>query len=236
MRKQVSFLVIATLIMFSACKKSTEQFATPPLSDYFPLTVGKYITYSLDSIVYYSNFGVSATTNSYQVKHLVDAQVTDASGRPAYRIIRYIRSYPTAPWVADNTFMAIATDGGIEFIENNLRFIKLKSPIRQDYSWKGNSYINANSQTPYLKFYDDWDYYYDSVNMPAKVGTLTIDSTIKVAEIDNQTAIDRTFSEAKYAKGIGLVYRSFLYWNKGSANGTYSDASYGVILKMIDHN
>ena len=70
----------------------------------------------------------------------------------------------------------------------------------------------------------------------AKIGAVTIDSTIKVAEIDDQTAIDRTFSEAKYAKGIGLVYRSFLYWNKGNVNGTFSDASYGVVMKMIDHN
>lgn len=236
MRKLFSFALIVSLIAFNACKKTTEEFVSAPLSDYYPLTVGKYITYSLDSTVYYSNFGVSATVKSYQVKHVVDAQITDALGRPAYRIIRYIRNSPTGAWAADNTFMAVNTSTGIEFVENNLRFLKLKSPIRQDYSWKGNSYINTSSQTPYLKFYDDWDYYYDSINLPAKVGTLTIDSTIKVTEIDNQTAIDRTFSEAKYAKGIGLVYRNFLYWNKGSANGTYSDASYGVILKMIDHN
>ena len=236
MRKFLFFTVIAAVVIFSACKKTTEQFPTAPLSDYYPLTVGKYITYSLDSIIYYKNFGASATINSYQVKHVVDAQITDNLGRPAYRIIRYIRSQPTAPWVADNTFMAINTGTSIEFIENNLRFIKLKEPIVQDYTWKGNSYINTSSQSPYLLFYDDWDYTYDSLNMPAKIGALTVDSTIKVAEIDDQTAIDRTFSEAKYAKGIGLVYRNFLYWNTGNANGTYSDASYGVIMKMIDHN
>ncbi|GAB2826605.1 hypothetical protein [Ferruginibacter profundus] len=236
MRKLFSFIAIASLVTFSACKKTTEEFPTAPLSDYFPLTVGKYITYSLDSIVYYDNFGTSASTKSYQVKQVVDAQVTDNLGRPGYRIIRYIRSTPTAAWVADNTFMAINTGTTLEWVENNLRFMKLKEPIQQDYTWKGNSYINTNSQTPYLKYYDDWDYYYDSLNMPAKIGALTVDSTIKVSEIDDQTAIDRTFSEAKYAKGIGLVYRNFLYWNKGNANGTYSDNSYGVILKMIDHN
>ncbi|MGG9960503.1 hypothetical protein [Ferruginibacter sp. SUN106] len=236
MRKLFSFIATASLVTFSACKKTTEKFPTAPLSDYFPLAVGKYITYSLDSIVYYDNFGTSASTKSYQVKQVVDAQITDNLGRPGYRIIRYIRSTPTAAWVADNTFMAINTGTTLEWVENNLRFMKLKEPIQQDYTWKGNSYINTNSQTPYLKYYDDWDYYYDSLNMPAKIGTLTVDSTIKVSEIDDQTAIDRTFSEAKYAKGIGLVYRNFLYWNKGNANGTYSDNSYGVILKMIDHN
>jgi hypothetical protein len=236
MRKQISFLAIASLIFFSACKKSTEEFVTAPVSDYYPLTVGKYITYSLDSVVYYTNFGVSAVIKSYQVKHLVEAQTTDNLGRPAYRIIRYIRSFSNAPWVADNVFMAIPSQNSIEFVENNLRFLKLKGPIRQDYTWKGNTYINTTSLSSTLKYLDDWDYAYDSLNVPAQIGAVTIDSTIKVAEIDNQTAIDRTFSEAKYAKGIGLVYRSFLYWNKGNVNGTFSDASYGVIMKMIDHN
>ena len=236
MRKLFSFIAIASVVTFSACKKTTEQYPSAPLSDYYPLTVGKYITYNLDSTVYYKNFGASATIVRYQVKYVVDAAITDNLGRPAYRILRYIRSTPTAAWAPENTFMAINTGTSIEFIENNLRFVKLKEPIQQDYTWKGNSFININSQTPYLKFYDDWDYTYDSLNMPAKIGTLTVDSTIKVAEMDDQTAIDRTFSEAKYAKGIGLVYRKFLYYNTGNANGTYSDASYGVTLNMIDHN
>jgi len=236
MRKLFCFSAIVSLIIFSACKKTTEEFSIAPLSDYYPLTVGKYITYSLDSIEYYTTFGVSAMIRSYQVKQVVDAKTTDNLGRSAYRIVRYIRSYSTAPWVADNVFMAVPTENSIEFIENNLRFLKLKSPIRQDYTWKGNSYINTTSLSSTLKYLDDWDYTYDSLNMPAKIGALTIDSTIKVTEIDDKTAIDRTFSEAKYAKGIGLVYRNFLYWNKGNANGTFSDASYGVIMKMIDHN
>ena len=236
MRKLFIFTAIISLIIFSACKKTTEQYPTAALSDYFPLVVGKYITYSLDSTVYYKNFGASASVNSYQVKYVVDAQITDNLNRPAYRIIRYIRSTPTGTFTADNTFMAVNTGNSVEFIENNLRFIKLREPIQQDYTWKGNAYINTNSQTPYLKFYDNWDYSYDSLNIPAKIGALTIDSTIKVSEIDDQTAIDRTFSEAKYAKGIGLVYRNLYYWNTGNANGTFSDDSYGVLLKMIDHN
>lgn len=236
MKRKYFFAAFAALFIFSACKKSAEEFVSAPLTDYYPLKVGKYITYSFDSIVYYSNFGTSATIKSYQVRHTVDAQVTDAQGRPAYRIVRAIRNNASSPWFNDNVFMVVATENSIEFIENNLRFLKLKSPIRQDFTWKGNTYINTTSLSSNLKYLDDWDYTYDSLNVPLKLGAITIDSTIKVAEIDDQTAIDKTFSEAKYAKGIGLVYRNFLYYNRGNANGTFSDASYGVIMKMIDHN
>lgn len=235
--RRLSFLITAAMaLFFSSCKKTVEELDVLPLKDYFPLTVGKYITYSLDSTVYYTNFNVSAVVKSYQVKLVVDAQVTDAQGRPAYRILRYIRSNSTAPWTPDNTFMAVPTENSIEYIENNLRYIKLVSPIRQDYSWQGNKYIDVSSSSSTLKYLDGWDYTYDSINVPATIGSLTIDNTIKVAQADNQTSIDRTFSEEKYAKGIGLVYRNFYYWFKDDRTNTFSDNSYGVVMKMIDHN
>lgn len=55
---------------------------------------------------------------------MVDALITDNLGRPAYRIIRYIRKTATDPWVSDNTFMAVPTDFAMEFIENNMRFFE----------------------------------------------------------------------------------------------------------------
>jgi hypothetical protein len=236
MRQSFFYAAIVTVLLLGSCKKTTEELPLPVLNDYYPLTVGKYITYSLDSVVYYANFGVSATIKSYQVKQVVDAKITDNLGRPAYRIIRYIRSLPTDPWQPDNTFMAVPTANSIEYVENNLRFLKLANPIRQDYNWKGNTYINTTSLSSTLKYLDDWDYTYDSINVAAKVGTINIDSTIKVSQIDYTDVYNRIFSEEKYAKGIGMVYRNFLYLNKGNLTGPYSDGSYGVIYKMIDHN
>ncbi len=237
MRRSFFYAATALLILVSSCKKVTEEYAMLPLNDYYPLTVGKYITYSLDSIVYYTNFGVSATVNSYQVKHVVDAAITDNLGRPAFRIIRYIRNTPAAAWQPDNTFTALSSENGIEFTENNLRFLKLVNPIRQDYSWQGNSFINTTSVTSTVKYLNDWDYTYDSINVASTIGSITLDNTIKVAEIDYTDSYTRLISEEKYAKGIGLVYRNFLYQTKSSLTSPYNDAvSYGVVMKMIDHN
>lgn len=248
MRKVFFFLTTISLLFLSSCKKSTEVFDTAALGDYYPLTVGKYITYNLDSTVVYQNFGQTQTINSYQVKLVVDAQVSDNLGRPASRIIRYIRKTPVDPWVSDNTFMVVNTGTSVEFIENNFRFLKMKAPIREGNSWKGHTYIDTYSLNSTVKYLDDWNYTWDSLNYPAHVGALTIDSTVKVAQrnevIGNPANVgsysEVNIGEEKYAKGIGLIYHKFLHMEYQPPvpghPGAFADGSYGVEMRMIDHN
>lgn len=245
MRKVLLLTVFITTLIFGACTKSTEELETIPVSEYFPLAPGKFITYNLDSTVFI-NFGTAQAVVSYQVKHEVDALITDNLGRPAYRIIRYIRNSPAGAWSADNTFMAVQTGSTVEFIENNMRFLKLKWPVRNGDSWKGNSYIDTYSLNSNVKYLADWDYTYDSVNVQQTLGAFTLDSTLKVAQRDEiignitdpNSYHEINFGEEKYAKGIGMVYRNFLhieYQPPTPGRGGYR-IGYGVKLTMIDHN
>jgi hypothetical protein len=244
MRKQFLFLAIITVVFFSACKKS-DVLETAVVSEYAPLQVGKYISYNLDSSLFI-NFGTKDTVISYQVKHQVDAQITDNLGRPAYRIIRYIRKTAANAWVPDNTFMAVPTDFAMEVIENNMRFLKLKGPIRNGYSWRGNTYIDTYSINSPVRYLADWDYTYDSVNVKQTIGAFTLDNTLKVAQRDEvignpadpNSYHEINFGAEKYAKGIGLVYRKFLhveYQPPTPGRGGYKQ-SYGVRMTMIDRN
>jgi len=248
MRKILLFAIIPSVLLLASCKKDPETFQSPPVSEYYPLVVGKYITYQLDSLRYI-NFGTRDTTISYQVKHTVDALTTDALGRPAYRIIRSIRKTPANPWTPDNTFMAVPTDFAMEFIENNLRFLKMKAPIRNGSSWKGNTYIDTYSFGSDLKYLAGWDYTFDSVDAPITLGAFTLDSTLKINQRDEvigNPGIPTAYSERnlgieKYAKGIGMIYRRFLHQEyqpptTPGGSGKYSDFSYGVTMTMIDHN
>jgi hypothetical protein len=245
MRKIFLLLSITTAVIFASCKKSTEVFETGSVSEYSPLVIGKYITYNLDSTIFI-NFGTKDTVIKYQVKHVVDAQITDNLGRPAYRIIRYIRKTAANPWNPDNTFMAVPTDFAMEFVENNMRFLKLKGPVRDGYTWKGNSYIDTYSLNSNVKYLDDWNYTYDSVNVSKTIGTFTLDSTIHVGQRDEiignpsdpNSYSERNFGSENYAKGLGLVYRNFLHVEYQPARpgvGAYR-VGYGVKMTMIDHN
>lgn len=237
-------LLITSLI---ACNKQNELYTTATLSDYLPLHVGKYISYNLDSTVYI-NFGQKDTVISYQVKDSIENEITDNTGRPAFRIVRYIRKNASQSWMANNTFMAIQTATTIEFVENNLRFQKLKLPIKDGYTWKGNSFIDTYSLNSTTKYLDDWDYTYDSVNVPLILPGIQLSSTLKVNQRDeflgqdpklpNTQYAEKNYSVEKYAKGIGLIYKEFLHWEfQGTQPGRPSFFSgYGVKLTMTAHN
>src|SRR5690606_13648521 len=125
---------ILIIVLFTACEKETEEFQTASIADYNPMQVGKFITYQLDSLVYV-NFGTTQEIHSYVVKYVTYAEVTDNLGRPAFRIIRYIRGNPADTWSPDASFMSVNTGNSLEFIENNLRYLKLKLPIREGANW-----------------------------------------------------------------------------------------------------
>jgi hypothetical protein len=252
MNKPFLFTVFVIVTILTACNK-TEDYPTSPLSDYNLQTPGKYIIYKLDSLLFI-NFGKEDTVVSYFAKDSVDALVTDSLGRLAYRILHYLSTSQSGPWQPDNTFLTVPTTYSVEFIENNLRYIKLQSPIQNNFSWKGNAYIDtydvniAVSDIPdwNLTYLDDWDYIYQDVYQSAIIGSIQLDSTITVTERDEtigdttdiNSYSERNFSIEQYAKGIGLVYRNFLHREyqppTPSSDGYY--VGYGVLFTMLDHN
>jgi len=245
MKKLIWILAVLLPVALASCKKETETFNTPAISDYAPLVQGKYITYRLDSTVFYKNFGTTTDVFTYEVKHLVDDSITDNLGRKAFRIIRYIRKNSTDAWVPDNTFMAVNTGTSYEFVENNLRFLKLKQPITNSFTWKGNTYIDTYSQFSTLKYLEDWDYVYDSVNTAMTLGSFNLPNTIKVDQRDEiignpsdpASYSEINYSSENYAQGIGLVYRRFLHVEyQPPTSGPGYKLGYGVTMTMTDHN
>ncbi len=246
MLKYLSAIIIfAVALSLNSCSKKVDDFSTASINDYYPLQVGKYITYNLDSTIFI-NFGQREAVVSYQVQDRVDAQITDNNDSPAYRIIRYIRKDETQDWQPDNTFMAVPTNNSLEFVENNLRFIKLKLPVTEGFSWLGNSYLSPEPYPSYefaSFFMEDWEYIYQQVNTPINIGTINFDSTITVFERNDSIGdpkivqteyAEKTYSIEKYQKNVGLIYKEFLHWEYQGNSNSY--IGFGVKLSIIDHN
>ncbi len=231
-----------------SCKKSTDELSYPAISDYAPQIVGKYITYHLDSTIYI-NFGVTKVIHSYEVKYAVDAEITDNNNDPAFRIIRYVRPVGGSIWTPDATFMAKNTGQSLEFVENNMRFIKLKEPIREGFSWKGNSYFDTQSQFTNFNYMDDWDYLYSHVGQSETIDGKYFDEVLTVEQRDEVIGVPEepayyseiNYSIEKYAKGVGLVFKDFYHDEyqpptTPGGSGYHVDGSYRITLTVIDYN
>lgn len=252
--KRMKNLPLLLLISFTAligCKKETETFETESLADYLPAQTGKYITYRIDSTLF-TNFGTTTVVHSYQEKHQVDQLTTDNSGRPAYRVFRFVRDTDgKEAWAPSGSYYIVAGTNTMEVVENNLRFIKLAAPIKQDNTWKGNRFLPTDPYGSYSFSNDDnmadWDYTYTSTGETITLNGKTINDVITVQQADESANAPVTQPAAygyinylvdKYAKGIGLVYEELTMWeyqpNTGGGGGYKT--GFGVKRSMIDHN
>jgi hypothetical protein len=258
--KRLHLITVALVcVVFFSCNRETEQLQMEPLSDYVPLQVGKYISYRVDSTVF-TNFGTAVAVRSFQEKHIVDAKITDAMGRDSYRILRFTRDTAgTQPWAPAGVYSITPTDNTIEVIENNLRFIKLVKPIKQDNTWKGNRYLPDDAFGPLFSFsivdagMEDWDYTYTSMNDAVTIKGKTYNDVLTVDAVDavdnaneNKYTVLNPASVAsvnqvqdKYAKNLGLVYQKFIMWEYQPPNGsnqTGAKVGFGIERSIIDHN
>lgn len=232
------------ILLMISCTKENANFSLEPVTDYFPLQVGKNITYDLDSTIF-TNFGQNKIVRHYQAQYRISAAVTDNLGRPGYTIDRYLRKDSTQQWAIDNVFTAIPTGKSIELIQDNLRFIKLTAPVKDGYSWLGNSYLPEDPYRSYAfanaAFMEDWNYTYEDVNSPVSIGSMDFENTITVFELSDSTGnpqttqyAEKTYSIEKYAKSVGLIYKEFIHWEYQATDQTYK--GFGERLSIIDHN
>lgn len=250
MRANHLLAVLAAILLFS-CKKETEQFQTEALSTYLPTQTGKYITYRTDSLIF-TNFGGASVVHSYQEKHEVNALTTDNLGRPAYRVFRFIRdTNGVNAWQPSGSYFITPLNNTVEVVENNLRVLKLSSPIKEGNSWKGNRYLPTD---PFGSFYEfsnddnmaDWDYTYSNVEGSITLGGKTYPNTITVDQINESTNAPVTnfnaygyinYSTDTYAKGIGLVYQQVIMWEyQPPSSGRPGYRGFGVKRSILDHN
>ena len=120
--------------------------------------VGNYIIYRMDSLKFF-NVGSQDSVISYHAKEVVDDTITDNIGRLSYRVIRYLSdTNEMAPWTPSIAYMVTPLTGSVEVVENNLRFIKMVTPVQDGINWLGNSYIDTKSDNSPVPYMDGWNY------------------------------------------------------------------------------
>jgi len=183
------------LLALQACKKDEAIIETPELGyEYYPLQLGSYWIYEVDSIVY-DDFKQSIDTFRYQLMEFVESDFLDQENRLNYRIERHKRANIEAPWkIADACFVC-RTNNRLEKTTNNLKIIPLIFPVREGLSWNGNAF-NMN---------EVWNFKYETINKKNIINGLSFDSSLTVIQRDEFNLIETQHYKELYAKHVGLI-------------------------------
>ncbi|MCO6500143.1 MAG: hypothetical protein J5I47_07170 [Vicingus serpentipes] len=208
MRKPlIIFLFI--LIFFSSCKKNRDNVSPNMGYSYAGLDLGSYIVYDVDSYHYNKPFNVD-TIVQFQIKEVVDARYMDLEGEEAFKIIRYRKEKDSTQWVLQDVWNAKRTITNYQKDEENIRYIKLIFPVRDNKNWNGNAMNNNGAE----------EYEYVSVNQREIVGSYTLDSVLTVLQFEDVNLVQERFFEEKYAAGIGLISKKSVDIDKAFNNST----------------
>ncbi len=203
MQRFLIILSILSLTFLFACTEETDNPNNVFWGDeYFPLETGHTLTYRITEINIDKPSNVYDTV-VYYIKEIVDIPVIDNENDTAYRIERYSRFNETDNWIIHSVWTAKTTENTAEKVEENFRFVKIKFPVKLEYSWNGNLYNEL----------EDQNFWISDFNTPYTTENFAFDSCLIVYQDSSESLIHKDRALEVYAIHTGLVYKEETYIN-----------------------
>ncbi|MDD2386167.1 MAG: hypothetical protein PHP52_05230 [Bacteroidales bacterium] len=197
----VSFII--ALALFTACTDEN-----PEPNDvffgynYFPLKTGESMIYKVTEINIDKPSNVF-DTSVYFIREIVDIPLIDNENDTAYRIERYYREFENEKWIIHSVWTSKTTSLTAEKTEENQRFVKIRFPVKQNYTWNGNLYNDLTKQ----------DYWISSYNTSFLHENFSFDSCLTVMHDSSKSLIHLNRAYEVYAYNVGLIYKEQTYIN-----------------------
>lgn len=196
--KQNIFYFAFILVIVASCETSEGE----PVymgHEYFPFKEGKWVVYQVDSTVY-DDFLGKVFEYSYQVKEVNKEVFVDQQGLSNMRVERFIRQNQQNIWQIKNIWTSALNTNRALKTEENITFVKLSFPLKQNLIWNGNLFNTQKEQS----------YKITHIHAPYQLLQMDFDSTLTVLQRDFTTLIGKEFQYEVYANGIGMIHKKFI--------------------------
>lgn len=215
------FFSLISLCFYSSCKHEDES----PIDlgyEYFPVNVGHWVVYDVDSTYYY-DFSDTVINFHYQVKEKIESVFLDNQNMVTQRVERYKR-YDSSDWYLVDVWTTNISASSAVRTEDNIQFIKLIFPVISNKSWNGNA-LNYMNSVGYP------DYKYSNVFDPYDANGVNFDSTVTVIQnTESIPFINENNQIEVYAKNIGMIYKRYK-----QLNFTFNYQTQDTLIKGADY-
>ena len=245
--KKNTLLLIGVILGLTLCVSCSEsQDEEPDLMDqgfdFMPLEVGDEWLFDLDSIIYDPEpGGIVVDTLLYDLRYVVADTFIDGENEKAFQIDRYVKSDTSTLWRLTDVWSVKRSGGQLIWREGNLPFISLVFPPDEGRRWDGNALFD-DDQVRYkvrgetldvFKFWAD----YEVLSVQGEdIGGVFYDTVATIQHADREITIEKRFSQEKYARGKGLVFKKMTVLdtqNENTAIPFEERAQRGYIVTLI---
>lgn len=240
-------LIIGCSIGWMACNtEESDHLGDEELGlNYYPVALGKFWDYRLDSVWYkLSNQVEQHRSVSFIREEIVDT-FRDVTGQLIYRLDVFQSTDTVSGWELIDSYFLETNDRLVVKREKGLSYIKLVFPPQTGKSWNGNIHIHPktqiNIQGEFLEPFDQWLYYFEYVDRNESINGIHYKDVCKVVEVDDENIIQKRYSSALYSRNVGLIYKELLLLETQNTDTSvpFEDrAEKGMILKqtLVSHN
>lgn len=241
------FASMMLLLLFS-CKTEEDTFQIENVGDeYFPLAIGQYAVYEMDSTIYDPNGMELVRQSMTQLREEIIDTLRDNNDNLVYKIEQFTRAADTLPWAIQNVYTTAIIDKQAQRTEENLKFIKLTFPVRDNRSWNGNVFIDEGTIVivagETIEMFKGWDYRIKEVDLVDTLDNEIFEPVVLIEQADSDNEIELRESFEKYAPNVGLIYRELRILDTQCIEDCEGQpweekAEKGFILKqtIIEHN
>lgn len=213
MRQLATYLLL--LLLSAAAWQGCERTVAEPMPDgyeYFPLSVGRYWVYQIDSTIFDpSASGTQIDTLRRWVREEIVDTLLSLDGEVLYRVERTLRLADTLPWQIDK-ILALSRDGQRAYrLEDNLRTVDMVFPIRVQQRWTPTVFLDENLSVSIagepVQVFKGWRAVTLAIDEVRQVGNQTFTDVLSLRLADFENLLEYRFATAQYAPGTGLIYR-----------------------------
>lgn len=193
-----SFAFLFTISAY-ACRKETVDRTIERGENYYPYAMGLWWEYEVDS-TFYNDFSSDTVQVNYRLREEFVSEFSTETGSSAIRVEQF-RKYPgQSNWIGPRVYWTYLTEEGAVKVEENIPYVKINYPVKENFSWNGNRYNFLNPE----------EYTYLSVDEPYTVNALPFDSTAIILQKSLQSLLGREFYQEKYARRVGLIEKEII--------------------------
>ena len=215
MMQNIYVITALYLALLVAC---TEDKIEIPNTDvgytYFPLEIGKYREYRMDSVLYdiRSPGEPSGRMVTGYIREVLVDTFTNAEQLLVYKWASFKRATLDLPWQQTGFVLEQRTASRALRTEDHLTFIKLVFPVGVDKIWEGHSFFDEEltifvEGEPFQIFKGWGQYTITHTDLTLDVSGVHFTDVLRVLEAQSESVLDLRESESFYAKDVGLIKR-----------------------------